>query len=74
MVDNLVGHAAVVLENVVLLRTSSNSDLLSDLQSVNEVFVRHIVQTRRMELGDHKAVTLRARSNVLSVCNAPRNA
>lgn len=74
MVDNLVGQAAVVLENVILLRASSNSDLLSNLQSIDEVLIRDIVQTWRMELGDHKAVTLRARSNVLSVCNAPRNA
>lgn len=64
MVNHLVGHAAVVLQNVVLLSTGGDGDLLGHRKQLSQVLVRNFVQLHAMVLGDHQSVALRERSDV----------
>lgn len=64
VVHHLVRQAAVVLEHIVLLRTSGLGHLLGERQDVREVLVGQLVHLGRMVLGDHEAVALRGGANV----------
>ena len=64
VVDHLVRHAAVVLQDVVLLCARSDGDLLGDGKQLGQVLIRNIVQLGTVVLGDHKRMAFRDRSNV----------
>lgn len=53
MVDHLVGHATVVLKNVVLIRARGNRDLLCYREKLRKVLVWNVVQLGAVILGNH---------------------
>ena len=53
VVNHLVGKAAIVLQDVVLLSASRDGNLLGDRQNVGKIVVRYLVHFSRMVLGNH---------------------
>lgn len=64
VVDHLVRHAAVVLQDVVLVCARCDGDLLGHGKQLGQVLVWHIVQLGTVVLGDHQRMALRDGSNV----------
>lgn len=64
VVNHLVSHTAIVLQDVVLLCASSNCDLLGNGKQLGQVLIWDIVQLGAVVLGDHKRMTLRDGTNV----------
>ena len=66
MIHNLVRNTAVVLQQIVVLRTRSECYLLRNGQNVSQRIVRQLMQLGCMVLWDDQAVAGRTRANVLN--------
>lgn len=64
VVDHLVSHAAVVLQDVILLGTSCDGNLLGDGEQLGQVLVWDVVQLSAMVLGDDEGMAFRDGSDV----------
>ena len=64
MVDDLVRQSAVVLQDIVFRRTGRYRHLLGDRQNVLQVLIRQLVHLGGVVLRDHKAMALRARTDI----------
>lgn len=53
VVNHLVSHATVVLQNVVLLSTSSDGDLFGDREQLGQVLIWNVVQLGTVVFGNH---------------------
>ena len=56
MVDDLVGDAAIVLQDVVVLDVLGDGDLLGDGQDLGELVVGDVVQLCAVVFGDDELV------------------
>lgn len=64
VVDHLMSHSTIVLQDIVLLGSSSNRDLLGDGKQFGEVLVWDVVQLSAVVLWDDESVAFRDRSDV----------
>lgn len=64
MIDHLMSHAAVVLQNIVLLGARGDRNLLSNREELGQVLIRNVVKLGAVVLGNHKSMTLRDGANI----------
>jgi len=56
MVDDLMRNASIVLQDVVVLDTLGNRDLLCDGKNLDELVVGNVVQLCAVELRDDQLI------------------
>lgn len=64
VVNHLVCHAAVVLQDVVLFSAGSDSDLLGDGEQLRQMLIWDVVKLGTVVLGNDKSMALRDGSDV----------
>lgn len=64
MIDHLMSHAAVVLQNIVLLGARGDRNLLSNREELGQVLIGNVVKLGAVVLGNHKSMTLRDGANI----------